>query len=244
MVCRRFPTKRSHSKEPVIDINTKFNEVLKIADADRFKRNCIQIVIVSLFSRTVDEHMTGGVVNVSIGKESFGSFCVRDTSITADGGVSMNGARDVINCCLGCKRWTLVRFALCHGEDKIDGLDKAYIDMLGLCLKDRLVSRFRLTRSHLSIVSVKTVVYCQTQLDEPTFVDVTQEKDCTNKSTAVGIIRKLKGPGDVCFYCSPCTGGSSWQRLNFGTSTASWLGEHDRQTNLALGSALAVMGKL
>ena len=28
------------------------------------------------------------------------------------------------------------------------------------------------------------------------------------------IIRKLRGPGDVLFYSSPCTGGSTWQRLN------------------------------
>ena len=28
------------------------------------------------------------------------------------------------------------------------------------------------------------------------------------------IIQSIKGRGDVFFYCSPCTGGSTWQRLN------------------------------
>ena len=51
----------------------------------------------SSFSRIVDENMTGGVVSVSIGKESFGSFSVRDTLVTADGGVSMTDSKDAIN---------------------------------------------------------------------------------------------------------------------------------------------------
>ena len=28
------------------------------------------------------------------------------------------------------------------------------------------------------------------------------------------IIRNIKGKGDIFLYCSPCTGGSTWQRLN------------------------------
>ena len=36
----------------------------------------------------------------------------------------------------------------------------------------------------------------------------------SNMKTVDGIIRKLSGPADVFFYCSPCTGGSAWQRLN------------------------------
>ena len=28
------------------------------------------------------------------------------------------------------------------------------------------------------------------------------------------VIKKIKGLGDIFFYCSPCTGGSTWQRLN------------------------------
>ena len=32
--------------------------------------------------------------------------------------------------------------------------------------------------------------------------------------TVEGIFRRLKGPGYVVFYWSPCTGESAWQRLN------------------------------
>ena len=111
--------------------------MLNIADVDHFKWYCIQIVSVSSFSRIADENMTGGVVNVSIGKEPFGSFSVRDTLNTADGGVSMNDTTDVINCSPGCKPWTLVRFALCRGEDKIDGFDKESLDMFGFVLEGK-----------------------------------------------------------------------------------------------------------
>ena len=111
-------------QELVMDINKTFNEVLKLADADYIKWNCIQIVSGSSFSRIVDGHMTGGVFGVSLCKRSFGSFSVRGTLITADGGVSMNEAIDVINSSPGCKPWTLVRFALCRCEDEIDGFDK------------------------------------------------------------------------------------------------------------------------
>ncbi|MFM7978861.1 MAG: hypothetical protein ACKPKO_06055, partial [Candidatus Fonsibacter sp.] len=45
-------------------------------------------------------------------------------------------------------------------------------------------------------------------------IDVTKEKDFTNEQTINNIIRNLRGPGDVFFYCSPCTGGSAWQNLN------------------------------
>ena len=43
-------------------------------------------------------------------------------------------------------------------------------------------------------------------------IEVTQETDFTDQRTVNDVIRKLKGPGDVFFYCSPCTGGSAWQK--------------------------------
>ena len=107
----------------VMDISQRFIEVSKLMDSDHFKLNCVQIVTVTSFSRVTDEHLTGVVVNVSIGKESFGSFSIRGSLVTSDGGVSVNDARDVINCSLGCKPWVMLRFALCRGEDSVDGLD-------------------------------------------------------------------------------------------------------------------------
>ena len=45
-------------------------------------------------------------------------------------------------------------------------------------------------------------------------VDIMKEDDFTNANTVKGVIRQIRGPGDIFFYCSPCTGGSTWQRLN------------------------------
>ena len=94
----------------------------------------IQVVNVSSFSRIVEEHMTGVIVNVSVGKESFGSFSTRGKLVTADGGMAISEATDVINCSPGCRPWTLMRFALCRGEERIDGFDIEYLDMLGFVL--------------------------------------------------------------------------------------------------------------
>ncbi|MFM7988736.1 MAG: hypothetical protein ACKPKO_56425 [Candidatus Fonsibacter sp.] len=47
-----------------------------------------------------------------------------------------------------------------------------------------------------------------------TIIDVTKESDFTDKRTVDSVIKSIRGAGDVFFYCSPCTGGSSWQNLN------------------------------
>ena len=44
--------------------------------------------------------------------------------------------------------------------------------------------------------------------------DVTKEHDLTGSKTVREIIQNIKGLGDVFLYCSPCAGGSTWQRLN------------------------------
>ncbi|MFM7984222.1 MAG: hypothetical protein ACKPKO_33360, partial [Candidatus Fonsibacter sp.] len=47
-----------------------------------------------------------------------------------------------------------------------------------------------------------------------TIIDVTAEDDFTSGITIRKVIRSIRTAADVFFYCSPCTGGSSWQRLN------------------------------
>ena len=90
---------------------------------------------VTSFSRVTDEHLIGVVVNVSIGKKSFGSFSIRGSLVTSDGGISVNDERDAILCSLGCKPWVMLLFALCHGEDSVDGFDREYLEMLGFVLE-------------------------------------------------------------------------------------------------------------
>ena len=41
-----------------------------------------------------------------------------------------------------------------------------------------------------------------------------KEDDFTKANTVKGVIKHIRGSGDIFFYCSPCTGGSTWQRLN------------------------------
>ena len=41
-----------------------------------------------------------------------------------------------------------------------------------------------------------------------------RSKTFTTPKTVTDIIKQKQGLGDVFFYCSPCTGGSTWQQLN------------------------------
>ena len=44
--------------------------------------------------------------------------------------------------------------------------------------------------------------------------DNTKEDDFTTEATMEWVKQTLQDPGDVLFYCSPCTGGSPWQAFN------------------------------
>ena len=45
------------------------------------------------------------------------------------------------------------------------------------------------------------------------FFDIMKDIDCTNDKTVREVKSMLRGPEDVFVYCSPFTGGSTWQRL-------------------------------
>ena len=122
-------------QEMVMDINQRFTEVLRLTDADYFKWNCVQIVNVTSLAHVTDEHLMGMVVNISIGKESFGSFSIRGSLVTSDGGISVNDAKDVVHCRPECRPWLMLRFARCRCEDCTDGFDREYLEMLGFVLQ-------------------------------------------------------------------------------------------------------------
>ena len=46
------------------------------------------------------------------------------------------------------------------------------------------------------------------------FRNITKEDDFTTKAALNAVLADIVGPGDMFFFCSPCTGGSSWQHLN------------------------------
>ncbi|MFM7981628.1 MAG: hypothetical protein ACKPKO_20155, partial [Candidatus Fonsibacter sp.] len=51
------------------------------------------------------------------------------------------------------------------------------------------------------------------EIDRVKTIDITKEQDFTNARTVKYIIRNLRGPDDVFFYCLPCAG-----RVNVATS--------------------------
>ena len=199
-------------QEMVMDINRSFADALRLTDADYFNWNCVQIVNVASFSHVTDEHLTGMVVNVSIGKESFGSSSIRGSLVTSDGGISANDAKEVIHCSPGCRPWVMLRFAQCCGEDNTDGFDREYLEMLRFVLQSEACQS--------APADEKSFIHCCCEdgslLSNPVkgarmkVVDVTKETFCTNQCTVNNVIRKLKGLGDIFLYCSPCTGGSAW----------------------------------
>ena len=187
-------------QEMVMDINQKFTDVLKLTDADYFKWNCVQINNVTSLSHATDEHLMGTVVNVSIGKESFGSFRIRGSLVTSDGGISVNDAKDVIHCSGGFRPWLMLRFAQCRGEDCTDGFDREYPEMLGFVLQRKACQSVP--------ADEKSFIHCCFEdgslLSNPVrgtrmkIVDVTKETDFTDQRTVNDVIRKL--PGLEIFY--------------------------------------------
>ena len=46
------------------------------------------------------------------------------------------------------------------------------------------------------------------------FLNITKEVDFLTKQALQRVLSSITGPGDMFFYCSPCTGGSMWQNFN------------------------------
>ena len=97
----------------------------------------------------------------------------------------------------------------------LDGFDKAYLEMLGFCY---------LPRAHLSTsVDERIRIHCCCEsgrfLSNPvskhrvkTF-DITKADDFTNGDRVKNVTATIRGPGCVFFDSSPCTGETTWQRL-------------------------------
>ena len=52
------------------------------------------------------------------------------------------------------------------------------------------------------------------------FVDITAADDFTSDAGFAKAKAAITGPESTFFYCSPCTGGSAWQRLNLAKAIA------------------------
>ncbi|MFM7978615.1 MAG: hypothetical protein ACKPKO_04805, partial [Candidatus Fonsibacter sp.] len=66
------------------------------------------------------------------------------------------------------------------------------------------------------IVVAKVAVFLSRPVSEEsvTILDITAEADFTDDRTVQSVIRPIRTAADIFFYCPPCTGGSSWQKLN------------------------------
>ena len=113
--------------------------------------------------------------------------------------MAISEAADVINCSPGRKPCTLMRFALCRGEESIDGFDVEYLDLLGFVVGKRI--------NQSVPADEKYFIHCccdnGSLLSNPIMktsmkvIDITKERNFTDKLTANDIIRSIKSPGDV-----------------------------------------------
>ena len=97
--------------------------------------NSIHIISIVSFSEILDTTLRGRIVNVSVGRDSVGSFSIRGALHSADGDIAISASEDVVKRCVGSTPWMLVRFALSSKEEDLDGFDQQYLEMLGLSLK-------------------------------------------------------------------------------------------------------------
>ena len=167
----------------------------------------------------------GKVINVFVGVSSNASFGVNSSAHSSDNALSVTPAHEPLRCTMGVKPWILVRFTLCRGEDVIDGYDSDCLQMLGFRTQskyDVLASADVTTNRSAQDDAVFIHCCCESGIllsrpvsdDRVTIIDVTAADDFTKGSTVRDVIRSIRTAADVFFYCSLCTGGSSWQRLN------------------------------
>ena len=105
--------------------------------------------------------------------------------------------KKVIHCSLGCRPWSTLRFAQCHGEDCFGGFYREFLEMLGFVLQRKVCQSVP--------ADEKSFIHCCCEdgslLSNPIggthmkIVDVTKETDFTDQRTVGDIIRKLRGFG-------------------------------------------------
>ena len=98
-------------------------------------RNSIQLFDVASFMEIEGTTLKVRIVNVSVGRDSVGSFSIRGALHSADGDIVISSSKEVVKCYAGRKPWTLLRFVLERKEESIDGFDKQYLVMLGFSLR-------------------------------------------------------------------------------------------------------------
>ena len=116
-----------------MSLNTCFKELLS-SSMLHCSWNSIQIHHVASFLEIEDLTLKGCIVNVSVGRDTAGSFSVRGALHSADGDIVISSSRETVKCYAGRKPWTLLRFTLERKEESIDGFDKQYLTMLGFSL--------------------------------------------------------------------------------------------------------------
>ena len=72
-----------------MDLNARFDDALK-TNMLHCRWDFIQIVSIVSFTEIVDTTLRGRIVNVSVGRDSVGSFSIRGALHSADGDISMS----------------------------------------------------------------------------------------------------------------------------------------------------------
>ena len=87
------------------------------------------------FIELADTTLKWRIVNISVGRDSVGSFSIRGPLLSTDGDIAISSSKEVVKCCAGRKPWMLLRFAFGRKEEVLYGFDKQYLKMLGFSLK-------------------------------------------------------------------------------------------------------------
>ncbi|MFM7979460.1 MAG: hypothetical protein ACKPKO_09110, partial [Candidatus Fonsibacter sp.] len=69
--------------------------------------------------------------------KSNGSFGTNGYVCSSDGALLVSPASLSVGCKMGDKPWFLIQFALCRGENSIDGYDRQYLTDLGFHVKSK-----------------------------------------------------------------------------------------------------------
>ena len=167
-----------------------------------------------------DTNLIGTAVHVIVGGDASESVSVNGVKQPT---VFETAERESITFEGGQGKVWLTRFGDDRASRQLDGFDLYELDRLGF--DNNVACTFAPVDGASNRVRPRNFIHCCCEkgalLSRPyrrdpqlTSIEVTQEQDFRSESTVKTIASKLSGPGDLFFYCSPCCGGSPWQRLN------------------------------
>ena len=216
---------------PTLHDNTdRLSELAKLANAllrrewDVAMKDCrwntIHVIPVNGTTSVFHPYVIGPAANVIVSDGTSGSVSVKGAKQPM---IFESVEKEQITCASGKGKMWLTRFGDDKASRQLDEFDLHELCKFGLwtdtaCVTEVLdgASNRVHPRNFVHCCCEKGALLSRPSHKEPrlTTVEITQDNDLRSAETIAKVVSQLSGPRNLWFCCSPCCGGSPWQRLN------------------------------